>query len=226
VKTPGLRIALAPGVPAPAARPWLLVPHNPVHSRPPARLCSGALPGPAASAVTIWEDSMSEQHAPLADGSRGMKLSRAGRRLTRVLTGTHRSLLAAAGGRVLGRMGGHPLLILTTTGRRTGRPFSTPVIGIADGDDYLVVASNGGAATQPMWVRNIAANPRVTIRRGTLSQHCQARFLTSAERAQWWPRLTAAYKPYATMQARTDRELPVLRLSAATPAAGSSPPTA
>lgn len=85
---------------------------------------------------------MNEQ-APLANGSRGMKLS-------------------AAGGRVLGRMGGHPQLILTTTGRRTGRPFSTPVIGITDGDDYLVVASNGGAATQPMWVRNIAANPRVT----------------------------------------------------------------
>jgi deazaflavin-dependent oxidoreductase (nitroreductase family) len=169
---------------------------------------------------------MNEMPAPLANGSRGMKLSRAGRRLTRVLTGTHRRLLVVGGGRVLGRMGGHPLLILTTTGRRTGRPFSTPVIGIADGDDYLVVASNGGAATQPMWVRNIAANPRVTISRGTLTQQRQPRFLTPAERAQWWPRLVEAYQPYATMQARTDRELPVLRLSAATPAAGSPPPPA
>jgi deazaflavin-dependent oxidoreductase (nitroreductase family) len=110
-------------------------------------------------------------------------------------------------------MGGHPLLILTTTGRRTGRPFSTPVIGIADGDDYLVVASNGGAATQPIWVRNIATNPRVTISRDTLTQEREARFLTPAERTQRWPRLVEAYKPYATMQARTDRELPVLRLS-------------
>jgi deazaflavin-dependent oxidoreductase (nitroreductase family) len=130
-----------------------------------------------------------------------------------VLTGTYRRLLAAAGGRVLGRMGEHPLLILTSTGRRTGRPFSTPVIGIADGDDYLVVASNGGAATQPIWVRNIAANPRVTIRRGTLTQEREARFLTPAQRAQWWLRLVEAYQPYATMQAKTDRELPVLRLS-------------
>jgi deazaflavin-dependent oxidoreductase (nitroreductase family) len=156
---------------------------------------------------------MNEQQAPLANGSRGMKLSSAARKLTRVLTGTHRGLLVASSGRVLGRMGGHPLLILTTTGRRTGRPFSTPVIGIADGDDYLVVASNGGAATQPIWVRNIAANPRVTIRRGTLTQERQARFLTPAERAQRWPQLVEAYKPYATMQAKTDRELPVLRLS-------------
>jgi deazaflavin-dependent oxidoreductase (nitroreductase family) len=156
---------------------------------------------------------MNDQQAPLANGSRGKKLSPAGRSLTRVLTGTHRRLLAASGSRVLGRMGGHPLLILTTTGRRTGRPFSTPVIGIADGDDYLVVASNGGAATQPMWIRNIAANPRVTIRHGTFTQERQARFLTPAERAQWWPKLVEAYKPYATMQARTDRELPVLRLS-------------
>jgi F420H(2)-dependent quinone reductase len=111
-------------------------------------------------------------------------------------------------------MGGHPLLILTTTGRRTGRPFATPVIGIPDGDDYLVVASNGGAATQPMWVRNIAENPRVTIRRGALAQERNARLLTSAERAQWWPRLVEAYQPYATLQAKTDRELPILRLSA------------
>jgi len=156
---------------------------------------------------------MNEQQAPPANGSRGMKLSPAGRRLTRVLTGTHRRLLAASGGRILGRMGGHPLLILTTTGRRTGRPFSTPVIGIADGDDYLVVASNGGAATQPIWVRNIAANPRVTISRGAFTQERQAGFLAAAERAQRWPRLVEAYKPYAAMQARTDRELPVLRLS-------------
>jgi deazaflavin-dependent oxidoreductase (nitroreductase family) len=157
---------------------------------------------------------MNEQQAPLANGNRGMKLSRTGRRLTRVLTGTHRRLLAAASGRVLGQMGGHPLLILTTTGRRTGRPFATPVIGIPDGDDYLVVASNGGAATQPMWVRNIAENPRVTIRRGALAQERNARLLTSAERAQWWPRLVEAYQPYATLQAKTDRELPILRLSA------------
>src|SRR5260221_3527874 len=108
----------------------------------------------AAAATTTWRDPVNEKQTPLANGSRGMKLSRAGRRLTRVLTGTHSRLLSAAGGRVLGRMGGHPLLILTTTGRRTGRPVSTPVIGIADGDDYLVVASNGGAPTQPMWVRN------------------------------------------------------------------------
>jgi deazaflavin-dependent oxidoreductase (nitroreductase family) len=156
---------------------------------------------------------VNEQKAPLANGSRGMKPSRTGRALTRMLTGTHRRLLSAAGGRVLGRMGGHPLLILTTTGRRTGRPFSTPVIGIADGDDYLVVASNGGAATQPMWIRNIADNPCVTISRGTLTEERQARLLTPAERAHWWPRLVEAYKPYATMQARTDRELPVLRLT-------------
>ena len=112
-------------------------------------------------------------------------------------------------------MGRHPLLILTTAGQRTDRLFSTPVIGIADGDDYLVVASNGGAATQPMRVRNIAASPHVTIRRGTLAQERRARLLAPAERAQCWPRLVGAYQPHATMQARTDRELPVVRLGRA-----------
>ena len=59
---------------------------------------------------------------------------------------------AGSDGRILGRMGGHPLLVLTTTGQRTGQPRSTPVIGIGNGTNWLVVASNGGAATQPLWL--------------------------------------------------------------------------
>ena len=155
--------------------------------------------------------------AALVNGSRGRNIKESDRRFIRVLIGAHRRLLGVSSGRLLGRMGGHPLLILTTSGRRTGQPYSTPVIGIASGPDWLVVASNGGAATQPLWVRNIEAGPRVTVRRGKRTESFQARILPAEERSQWWPKLVQAYPPYGKMQAKTDRELPVVLLTRTDP---------
>jgi deazaflavin-dependent oxidoreductase (nitroreductase family) len=149
---------------------------------------------------------------PLADGQRGRAIGEADRRFIRVFVGTHRRILAASGGRILGRLGGHPLIILTTTGRKTGRPHGTPVIGIPDGPNWLVVASNGGAATQPLWVRNIAACPEVTVRRGKRTAAFRARILPDRERASCWPKLSGAYPAYDKMQAKTDRPLPVIAL--------------
>ena len=149
---------------------------------------------------------------PLANGRRGRAIREADRRFIRVFVGAHRRILAASGGRILGRLGGHPLIILTTTGRKTGQPRSTLVIGIPDGPNWLVVASNGGAATQPLWVRNIAAYPEVTVRRGKRTAAFRARILPEGERASRWPALSAAYPAYDKMQAKTDRPLPVIAL--------------
>jgi deazaflavin-dependent oxidoreductase (nitroreductase family) len=143
--------------------------------------------------------------AALVNGSRGRNIKETDRRFIRVLIGAHRRLLGASSGRLLGRMGGHPLLILTTSGRRTGQPYSTPVIGIASGPDWLVVASNGGAATQPLWVRNIEAGPQVTVRRGKRTESfqpgsCPPRNAPSGGRS--WSRhtpLTAKCRPRPTV---------------------------
>jgi len=161
---------------------------------------------------------MAASQPSLSNGSRGRHIKETDRRFIRILTGTHRRILTASSGRILGRMGGHPLLIVTTTGRRTGQPHSTPVIGIPSGADWLVVASNGGAATQPLWVRNIAASPEVTVHRGKRTDPFHARILAAQERTQRWPELVQAYPPYGTMQAKTDRELPVVLLARAHPA--------
>lgn len=149
---------------------------------------------------------------PVANGRRGRAIREADRRFIRVFVGAHRRILAASGGRILGRLGGHPLIILTTTGRKTGQPRSTPVIGIPDGPNWLVVASNGGAATQPLWVHNIAACPEVTVRRGKRTGAFRARILPDSERASRWPTLSGAYLAYDKMQAKTDRQLPVIAL--------------
>ena len=157
---------------------------------------------------------MSEQ-APLPpEGTRGRQVRDRDRAFMRWMTRSQLRVMRATGGRLLARMGGHPVLALTTTGWRSGREFSTPVIGIADGDDWLVVASHGGAVSNPRWLRNVVSNPQVRVTVGAGQPvTMRAHILPPEERAEWWPRLAGAYPPYATMQGRTDRELAVVRLT-------------
>lgn len=159
---------------------------------------------------------MTDNDRGLADGSRGRRIRARDRRYMRPLIGAHRRIIQTTRGRLLGRIGGHPLLVLSTIGRRTGQPHATPVIGIPDDGDWLVVASNGGAATQPLWVRNVAANPHVTVQIAGQLRPYRARILPTHERERCWPALVQAYPTYQTMQAKTDRPLPIVRLQPTT----------
>jgi F420H(2)-dependent quinone reductase len=157
---------------------------------------------------------VNEQGPLPAEGTRGREVRDRDRAFMRRMTRAQLRIMHATGGRLLARMGGHPVLALTTTGWRSGRDFSTPVIGIADGDDWLIVASHGGAVSNPRWLRNVVSNPRVKVKVGTGEPvTMRACILPPRERAEWWPRLTGAYPAYATMQSRTDRELAVVRLT-------------
>jgi F420H(2)-dependent quinone reductase len=158
--------------------------------------------------------SMSEQGQLPAEGSSGRQVRDRDRTFMRLLTRTQIAIMDRTGGRMFTRMGGNPLLVLTTTGWRSGREFSTPVVGIADGENWYIVASHGGASSNPRWLRNIAENSHVTVRRGTTPPVAMAAtILSHDERAREWPKLTQAYPSYAKMQSRTDRELAVVRLS-------------
>jgi deazaflavin-dependent oxidoreductase (nitroreductase family) len=165
---------------------------------------------------------MTDNDTGLADGERGRRLRARDRRLMRPFIGLHRRIIQASSGRILARMGGHPLLVLTTTGRRSGQPHPTPVIGIPDDAGWLIVASNGGAATQPLWVRNLATYPHVSIERGGQTSTYLARILPPDERNRCWPALVLAYPAYDKMQAKTDRPLPVVQLRPATGSGGDS----
>lgn len=162
---------------------------------------------------------MSSQMGPLpSEGTRGRQVRDRDRAFMRRMTRAQLGIMRATGGRLLARMGGHPVLALTTTGSRSGREFSTPVIGVADGDDWLIVASHGGAVSNPRWLRNIAGYPQVKVKVGAKEPvTMRARILQPGERAEWWPRLTGEYPAYATMQRRTDRELAVVRLTPKAP---------
>jgi len=108
---------------------------------------------------------------------------------------------------------GAPVCLVTVIGRRSGEPHTIPLLYLADGDDVIIVASKGGMSKHPLWYLNLVANPRCEVEVGRQRRPMVARRVGADEKAALWPRLCAMYPDYADYQARTSRDIPVLRLS-------------
>jgi deazaflavin-dependent oxidoreductase (nitroreductase family) len=107
---------------------------------------------------------------------------------------------------------GTTVLILTTTGRRSGDPRSTPLIYGKHGDDHVVVASKGGAEEHPAWYLNLSADPEVTVQvRGDRFQ-ARARTATPDEKPELWKLMTGRWPAYDEYQHKTNRDIPVVVL--------------
>jgi deazaflavin-dependent oxidoreductase (nitroreductase family) len=130
----------------------------------------------------------------------------------RILGSIHRALYRATGGKVGGRMGKAPVLLLTTTGRKTGKPRTTPLLYARVGDGYVVIASKGGAEHDPLWFRNLQATPRAEVQVGRKKQQVQARATEGEERERMWRALTDLYGGYDGYQEKTSRTIPVVLL--------------
>jgi deazaflavin-dependent oxidoreductase (nitroreductase family) len=118
------------------------------------------------------------------------------------------------GGEVGYLWNGAPTLLLTTTGRRSGEPRTTALIFGRDGDDYLVVASKGGAPQHPAWYLNLTAEPEVEIQVRADRMTAVARTAADGdERARLWSIVTAVWPNYDVYVTRTDRTIPVVVLS-------------
>ena len=126
---------------------------------------------------------------------------------------THLAIQRISGGQLLGRVVGMPVLLLTTTGRRSGKPRTTPLTFLRDAADLVVIASNGGSDRAPDWCLNLERNPRAVVQIGAERLAVTARTASAAERERLWVEITAAYSGYARYQQRTAREIPVLLLS-------------
>ncbi|MBV8194770.1 MAG: nitroreductase family deazaflavin-dependent oxidoreductase [Candidatus Dormibacteraeota bacterium] len=109
------------------------------------------------------------------------------------------------------RRGSH-VLILSTTGRRSGETRHTPLIYGRNGDDYLVVASKGGAPTPPAWYLNLSADPDVTVQVKGDVLPVRARTATAEEKPELWRIMTTEWPDYDTYQTRTSRDIPVVVL--------------
>jgi F420H(2)-dependent quinone reductase len=107
------------------------------------------------------------------------------------------------------RDSGLPVIIVTNTGNKTGAVRKTPLMRVRDGDTYILVGSQGGAPTHPVWVHNLRANPLIEIRDRASVQPMRVRELAGDERARCWELAVAAFPPYAGYQLRTERVIPV-----------------
>lgn len=103
-----------------------------------------------------------------------------------------------------------PVLLLDHVGRRSGTPYTTPLLWLPDGEDIVVVASQGGRAGHPQWYRNLMARPDTTVQVGAEVRPVRARAAGPAERARLWPRLVDLYADFATYQSWTERAIPVV----------------
>ncbi len=136
-----------------------------------------------------------------------------GRLLQRTFTALHISLYRLTGGAIGGAMGGHSILILTTTGRKSGKQRDTPLQYTTDGDRFIVIASNGGAPKHPTWFLNLRANPQAQIQIRSKKITVNASGASGDERTRLWSQVTSIHQNFADYQKRTTREIPVVVLT-------------
>ena len=110
---------------------------------------------------------------------------------------------------------GTQTLLLTTKGRRSGEPRELPLIYGKHGDDYLIVASKGGADEPPAWYLNLQADPEVEVQVMDDRFTARARTATPEEKQALWPTMTAEWPDYDAYQKKTDREIPIVILERA-----------
>ena len=119
-------------------------------------------------------------------------------------------LYESSGGTEGTSLNGLAVIIVTNKGRKTGAIRKTPLMRVADGDNYVLVASRGGAPTHPVWYYNLQADPNVDIRDGVDVHSMKVREVEdSAERQRLWDIAVEAFPPYQEYQDKTDRSIPV-----------------
>jgi deazaflavin-dependent oxidoreductase (nitroreductase family) len=130
-------------------------------------------------------------------------------------SGLNVRLYRLSGGKVGGRMGRAPILLLHDVGRKSGKKRVTPLLYLAEGDNLVIVASKGGTDKNPAWFHNLMAAPDTTVEVGRDKRSVRARRADAQEREGLWPRLVEMYGSYADYQSYTDREIPVVVLEPA-----------
>jgi deazaflavin-dependent oxidoreductase (nitroreductase family) len=118
----------------------------------------------------------------------------------------------ANGGKVGPPFEGRPMLLLHTKGRKTGQPRINPLVYLADGDRFVIIASKGGAPRDPQWYRNLVANPDVEIEVDTRTIPVKAVVVTGPERDELYARQAVVMPAFAEYQRRAGRVIPVIAL--------------
>ena len=127
-------------------------------------------------------------------------------------SGAHAGVYRATGGKLFGRMGKSPILLLNTVGRKSGKKRTSPLLYAMDGEDFVIIASKGGASAHPAWYLNLMANPEATVEIGDREVQVEAEEADPEKKARLWQKMVEMYPAYNAYQEKTEREIPLLVL--------------
>ena len=130
----------------------------------------------------------------------------------KVLGTIHRTVYRASDGKMGKTFFGSPILLLTTTGRKTRRPRTWPLTYLQEANRLILLAANGGQPNHPAWYLNLRANPRVSVQLGNETRLMIAQTAEGDERARVWSRAAREYPAYEDYQRKTNRQIPVVIL--------------
>jgi len=130
----------------------------------------------------------------------------------KVRSAIHRLCYRLTGGAIGGGSAGMPILLLTTTGRKTGRRRTTPLLYVTDGENIVVVASNGGRPRHSQWWLNLEKNPEAEVQVRNEKRRVKAEEATGVERERLWRLVVGMYHGYEEFQRATTRKIPVVVL--------------
>ena len=130
----------------------------------------------------------------------------------KLITALNIGLLRISGGRLGNSFLGRPLILLTTTGRKSGKPRTQPIFFMRDGNRVVLVASNGGSPHDPAWLLNAQENPRVTVSERGRIEHMTLRIAGAEEEATLWPKLLQMFPGWQDGYACCNRKIPVVVL--------------
>jgi deazaflavin-dependent oxidoreductase (nitroreductase family) len=121
-------------------------------------------------------------------------------------------LYRRSGGKIGGKMFGAPVLLLTTTGRKSGRSWTVPLMYQTDGHRWVIIASNGGSARHPAWWLNLRSRPAASVQIGRETYPVTALETAGEDRERLWRQMADMYKGYDGYARKTTREIPVVVL--------------
>ena len=127
-------------------------------------------------------------------------------------SGAHAGVYRATGGKLFGRMGKSPILLLNTVGRKSGKKRTSPLLYVMDDEDFVVIASKGGAPTHPAWYLNLRANSDASVEVGDREVRVRAEEADPEDKPRLWQMMVEMYPAYDDYQKKADREIPLLVL--------------
>ena len=132
--------------------------------------------------------------------------------LARWFVRAHAAIYSLSNGKLATKMRGHPILVLTTRGAKTGALRKVPIVPLVEGQNVYVIASLGGAPSHPAWFHNLKADPNVEVQWYADKYKARARILPEPERSHVWERVVAAMPGFGDYQKKTSRVIPVVQL--------------